>query len=496
MLYTADSMRRFMLYTPVLFLIVPMGIYLLLQFFTESAEADSFMSCLIVLSVFAALLVLLIKNRLPDSTQFKPSQYALLLFGGIVIASAIASHSYLYSLYGFAFDMTSIVFLLTLILSVLLLGLLEDPLRRLFCVAAGVFLLIVVSLPYLGETSHIRPSFMVTASIETNKLSENGPRAFFLGSGPGSFIYVWQKYRPSEVNETPFWNEDFPVGGGVIPTLCIEIGVVGVFLLMLAFLLAVFEECSSLFYWRKFSHRELSWRLLSLFLPLLALCALFFAEPSALLLSLSFVILGSFRSAPEKVIHTHSSVRTATMVAVSLCMLTVVYVFCSVALYFSAYDRASAEDLVAAHTRIQLAYGMTRNPQTGRLFVQTLRAEGHALAQHKNTSPSALFNEASRIARNIAVREPKNAQNVKLLGISLAEEYAIKEQPNLLIEGKEAFKRARTLSPSDPSILYFHAQLLILGGDREEAKKTLESAMTLRPSYIEAQDLLNGLQGK
>ncbi len=48
-----------------------------------------------------------------------------------------------------------------------------------------------------------------------------------LGVGPNKFSTQWFKARPLEVNETPFWQDEFRSGVGLIPTAFITMGLVG-----------------------------------------------------------------------------------------------------------------------------------------------------------------------------------------------------------------------------------------------------------------------------
>lgn len=84
------------------------------------------------------------------------------------------------------------------------------------------------------EQIEARPSWQATLDIAAPAISASP----LVGSGPNTFIFLWDQYRPQEVNRTLFWNADFSAGVGIIPTSLITTGFLG-FLAWLAFLVAV-----------------------------------------------------------------------------------------------------------------------------------------------------------------------------------------------------------------------------------------------------------------
>lgn len=73
--------------------------------------------------------------------------------------------------------------------------------------------------------TEIRPSWQGT--FDTARQSLQAPTTIAFGSGPNSFVREWGKYKPTEVNLTPFWNADFNYGVGIIPTSIFGAGLFG-----------------------------------------------------------------------------------------------------------------------------------------------------------------------------------------------------------------------------------------------------------------------------
>lgn len=74
-------------------------------------------------------------------------------------------------------------------------------------------------------------SHATTLDVAGKALREN----VLFGSGPNSFGYLWDRYKPLDVNTTPFWGLRFNIGSSYLLTLLAEIGLLG-WLVYLVFL--------------------------------------------------------------------------------------------------------------------------------------------------------------------------------------------------------------------------------------------------------------------
>jgi len=144
------------------------------------------------------------------------------------------------------------------------------------------------------QTSHsiatleARPSVEATRNVVRAALSGN--RIF--GVGPNQFSGEWRKYRPATVNETLFWNSDFPAGYGLLPTILATHGWLGFGLWLMAIILAILSGAHSLVRTPKSEvHHD---RLLALYLGYLYLTVFFVGYvPDTSVLFLYFLIGGS-----------------------------------------------------------------------------------------------------------------------------------------------------------------------------------------------------------
>lgn len=70
----------------------------------------------------------------------------------------------------------------------------------------------------------IRPSWESSMYVLPQVLSESP----VLGSGPNSFQFLWNKFRPDIFNTNIFWNTDLNISSGFIPTSFFSTGILGI----------------------------------------------------------------------------------------------------------------------------------------------------------------------------------------------------------------------------------------------------------------------------
>jgi hypothetical protein len=78
------------------------------------------------------------------------------------------------------------------------------------------------------------------------KVYKEGVTSSIFGVGPNQFYKAWVLYKPTTVNETIFWNKDFNLGFGYVPTAAVTVGLIGV-LAWILFLLLILYSIYKLF---------------------------------------------------------------------------------------------------------------------------------------------------------------------------------------------------------------------------------------------------------
>jgi len=104
------------------------------------------------------------------------------------------------------------------------------------CVISGGF---IVAGDYFGglvadvlnvEYLEVRPSLGATVDILQSTYQED----LLFGAGPNQFVSSWRSFKDTSINQTIFWNTDFRSGSGYIPTMFVNLGLIGS-LLVVAF---------------------------------------------------------------------------------------------------------------------------------------------------------------------------------------------------------------------------------------------------------------------
>ncbi|HEY4477589.1 MAG TPA: tetratricopeptide repeat protein [Candidatus Paceibacterota bacterium] len=108
-----------------------------------------------------------------------------------------------------AFFGISLTVLMVVTLLILMRGLLQDELASRF-----------------GAPSEVSPAWGTTLNI----MQESIGASPVLGSGPNTFGQLWERYKDSTVNNTPFWLVRFDYGVALVPTIVAEGGILAAFL--------------------------------------------------------------------------------------------------------------------------------------------------------------------------------------------------------------------------------------------------------------------------
>lgn len=164
----------------------------------------------------------------------------------------------------------------------------------------GIFFIIFSKLPFqmLPSTPlEVSPSQKTTFEIMKSVLRG---KDLILGTGPGTFIYDYSKFKPTTINQTVFWNVRFGSGSSEVFDKVINTGILGflsfIFLILISF-------------WQSFSHFKKyilekdipNWFLeTGIFASLFAVILLYFLYPTNITISFIFWIFLGITAALEK----------------------------------------------------------------------------------------------------------------------------------------------------------------------------------------------------
>lgn len=357
----------------------------------------------------------------------------------------------------------------------------------------------------------VRPSWQGTFSVGEKVFSGGSTRIF--GSGPNTFNQEWGRFKPTEVNNTLFWNIDFNSGVGVIPTAFVTLGALGMIswgALILAFLWSL---------WRfvrmgRSRFAEISIALSAAILYLIVFHIVY--VPGFALSALAFFFLGLIVALEHKGsgrAFTMSVRPTDTLSAVFLGALLIgggliayasvsairatvsdMFVNRAVVLYNTSGDLLGAVKMVGDALVV-----FPHNDRAHRAGVEI------GLLQLSRLAASGKDDDAARSELQVALSQTieHGLAAVSINGndyqnwLALANLY--QNLAGAGVEGayekaREAYEKARAVNPTNPLPLIGLAQVEMAVGDTTAALQDLDQALALKPDLSAASFLRSQLE--
>ena len=355
----------------------------------------------------------------------------------------------------------------------------------------------------LGQTSDIRPSWEATRTVMAGAVVDNPARAM-IGTGPNTFSYAWNLYKPEAINSTPVWNVPFRTGVSGFATLFVAIGLLGSVAVVILALSAAFVGTRRLLLGTD-SATHTYFICTALIAFVYGFMCFVLQVPSIALLAIAFVFLGLLHSLAEP----RYSARMPS--AVKMFAGAVLIAVISTASFFiivKAYHTLSFERQVLAFNETgdtqhalatvtcaekyidhSVCYRFLSELQ--RNHIQTLFASEDTLiteGEASMLSADMLLNAQQAVAMNRA-----DYRNWLVLGNAYTQ-LAVMGAGDGLERGTESYDKAIALAPKDPFVLLLKAQLVYyLGGNENAARLATQKALELKPEYDPALSFLETL---
>jgi tetratricopeptide (TPR) repeat protein len=358
----------------------------------------------------------------------------------------------------------------------------------------------------------VRPSWQATLDVGSHTYAASP----LFGSGPGTFVEEWLKFKDRSLNETLFWNVDFISGIGFIPTSFVTTGIVGV--LAWLGLIGTFLYVGVRFLLFRAPEEPFARfvAVMSFVGTLYVMVLAFFAVPGPVVLLAGFFLAGLFASSlryggsrREWGIVFARNPRVGFMVVFLLTLLllaAIVTAYVVVERYLAdvSYQKSAVAlasgDLGTAETQASQSLVFAESDRAYQLLAAVGIAQMNRIAADTTISPSeaqqqfqgALSGSIQAATRATQLR-PDNYQNWVALG------NVYQTVVPLRIEGayessKEAYGRARELNPANPTLPFVLAQLEIAQGNGAAAETELTEAIGLKRDYTQAIFLLSQLE--
>ncbi len=358
----------------------------------------------------------------------------------------------------------------------------------------------------------VRPSWRGTWGLASKTLTKDP----LLGVGPNNFVTEWVKSKPSSVNNSYFWNIDFRYGIGLIPSLLVTTGILGV-LAWLAFFGAILWYGLRFIFTTKQDRSTRALLLLSFLGSVYLWLFTIIYVPDTALLALAFMVTGLFVAilTDTKIIKygeislvenpRHSFIATLIFVALIIGAITVGYL--SLQKYVSVYifqrglvALRQEGDLDKGRMLINQAASLSRQDVYYRTLSEIDLSQISQLLSNKNLSQEEL--RARFLAQtDSAIKSAMKATTINgdnyLNWLSLGRVYETLVPLGVdkaYERGQEAFGKARALKPADPSILLnYFARLELSNKNLSKARSYANESLMVKNDYASAISLLSQL---
>ena len=381
-------------------------------------------------------------------------------------------------------------------------------------VALAVFLIVFGGyinnvLPSPIKVSHVevRPSWQGTMDIGVAALTH--PTSLFFGVGPNTFEREWELYKPANVNQTLFWNTDFNVGVGSIPTSFITTGILGILAWMLFVGVLLWTALRALIrraqgvpdtqyvaalglasgYLAAFFILYVPGPALSALVFLLAGLLVAYSLPARLVRPLYLSLKGdSVRSVAQTVaLGVFGLAIIAAPLVVSRALSAEILLNRSIIVFNESKNTQAASALIEQALRINPSNARAHRlaVQLGLVQLQTLAAQADPKNEAALIQLQATLQETIQHGLDAVAINGNDYQNwLELAG--LYQQLAGVKVAGAYENARAAYQQARMENPLSPVPLFQLAQLELLEGKKDIALQNLAAAVQLKSNFAPA----------
>lgn len=356
------------------------------------------------------------------------------------------------------------------------------------------------------QTLEVNPSWLGTLDV-AQKVFTDSP---LVGLGANNFSYGWAKYKSIQVNETLFWDVDFNIGVGTLPTLAVNSGIPGV-LLVLFFVITIIVSAGRLIFlknedlFEKTSDLVAGWG--GIFLLVMNIgyptetlgMVLLFVWSGLIIARLHKNGLIKFFKLPVAL--NSSQGKLPLVVGIVAIVLSVVVLVISVAnatslIYLQSGAGLLGTDITKSEKRIERALFWRQSDLHYRVLAEVKLAKMNnlvataSLEEAENVTALQMMVDDSITTAKESVRiNPTNYRN----WLALAQVYEF--LTSLGVDGAydqaiASYGQAKTLVPTSPSVMLGLARLESGKNDLPKARTYIDEALRLKPNYPQAIFLL------
>ena len=348
------------------------------------------------------------------------------------------------------------------------------------------------------SNNEVNPSFGATMSITKGVLAKDP----VFGIGPNRFGEAWAMHKPASINNTQFWDVSFGLGSGLLPTFLATTGGLGIIAWLVFFILFLVIGVRSVFSSIK---NGVNWEMMAFFVLsiYLFISSFFYSTGSVIfLLSLAFtgIFVGLIASSTEKEIsisflndHRKSFFSILVLILVVIASLGISFKYLERFVSVSYFRKAlTASTIPLAENAIGKALSLYPNDLYFRTYSQiylvklnSIASKGESLSDVDKTDLQTSFDQAVNSAQMAVNYNPANYINFQLLG-SVYQAVGSLGVKDAYGKAVVAYQAASNLNPLNPGLKLAMASASFADGKTKEAKEFANTALTLKPDYIDA----------
>lgn len=355
-----------------------------------------------------------------------------------------------------------------------------------------------------GQQGTINPSWEATRIIVSKSIA-NDPLRAILGTGPNTFSYTWDLYKPVKINKTPIWNINIENGIGGIPTLFATIGLLGGLSFLLLMVAVLYVGIFGLI--RNYSDRKRFYLICTSFvLSIYGLLIFLLQNQSIAYVTLTFVFLGILSTVVggQK---TDSGILLPKIVKLIFAILiTLLISISSVFVLTKAFNVISFEREVVTFNNTGDIDRVFNNVTCTGKYISNSVCYRFLAEMHRNNLQIIFSKDEVLLSKDevehLAALMLINAQKAVELNrvyyrnwVVLGNAYtqlAVMGAKDGLSNATESYNKAIELSPTNPFLLLLKAQLIhYVAGDTERARQIVQKSLDLKPDYKPSVEFLD-----
>ena len=359
----------------------------------------------------------------------------------------------------------------------------------------------------------LRPTWGQTLEVAKSSLKENP----VFGVGANRFSNIWLLFKPSEINKSLLWNVDFNTGVGLVPSLMITTGGIGVLAWLIFLAIFLYKGIRSVFLTNispANHYITLSSFIASLYLWIFTI----FYVPNITIVFLTFLMTGVFiASLVQTGINKNYDfsflddprVGFASVLVLILLIISSItggYLlfqkFLSVG-YFqkSIVDFRIKNNINEAEKDINMAIRLSKEDVYYRTLADINLAKIGLILSQKNISKETIRTQTTAISR-AAIQNAITATEIDssnyLNWMTSANVYntlmRLGAPKDFYKSASQSYKKASSLNPNSPFVVLAQAKLEVVSGNKEKAKSYIAQALNKKNNYTEAIFLLSQIQ--